>query len=331
MSIDGRVLARARERKRDLRADHEKDLTMLRHEIYRRLPRVREIDGKLRALMPEVIAIALKKGLNPEQELKRVMNESLGLQEERERLMRGVGLDPACLDAHYICEDCRDSGFRGAEICHCLMELYREEARRELSVLLKLGDETFENFNLGYYPLTPEKSGIVPREHMAKVLETARGYAEHFEVLPLNFLFQGGPGLGKTYLSACIARVVSESGHSVVYDTVVAMMNAFEIVQFSRNSERATEAESDVRRYLECDLLILDDLGTETSSSFTNSALYTLLNTRLANKRRTIISTNLDDKELKRRYSQQILSRLQGEYTVLRFFGRDIRRLTRDA
>lgn len=140
-----------------------------------------------------------------------------------------------------------------------------------------------------------------------------------------NLLFTGMPGLGKTFLSACIAREVAAKGFSVAYDTAVTLLSAFEQEKFSRSAEEQADAASRVRQLKGCDLLILDDLGTELSSAFTQSALYTLLDGRIRSGRSTIISTNLDRDAIRERYGAALSSRLEGEYQYLRFIGKDIR------
>ena len=139
-----------------------------------------------------------------------------------------------------------------------------------------------------------------------------------------------GPGLGKTFLSACIARVVAERGFSVAYESASAALGAFEAQRFSRDTAEGESAASRVREYLGCDLMILDDLGTEMVTSFSVSALYQLVNTRLGAGRQTIISTNAGFDELARKYGPQIMSRLEGEYLLLPFSGRDIRLLRKE-
>ena len=162
---------------------------------------------------------------------------------------------------------------------------------------------------------------------MAVVFAGCRKFADRFPDVSSNLLLRGGTGLGKTYLSACIARVVAEKGYSVCYDSASTALEAFERQKFSRNPEEAEAASVRVKRMLSCDLMILDDLGTEMVTPMSVSALYTLINTRLNEHRRTIISTNCSDEELSRRYTPQICSRIQGEFLELPFYGTDIRRL----
>ena len=195
---------------------------------------------------------------------------------------------------------------------------------RSLGTLLQHGDESFERFDLNYYDAAPA-GGVSPRETMTMVFEACRKFADNFPAVSANLLFQGGTGLGKTYLSACIARVVAGKGFSVCYDSAAAALEAFEVQKFSRDQEAGEAASARVRRMLGCDLMILDDLGTEMISSISLSALYTLLNTRLVNGKKIIIITNCSDEELLKKYTPQICSRIKGEFLRLPFVGRDIR------
>ena len=214
-------------------------------------------------------------------------------------------------------------------MCRCLKKLCTEEQIKELSKLLDLGEQSFDSFRMDYYSQTPWPGrGNSPRQNMELVYEVCLSYAQKFGKFAIKNLFlSGAPGLGKTFLSACIARTVSENGFSVVYDTAGNVFAQFEMKKFQRDSSDGREARDETRRYLNCDLLILDDLGSELTTQLTQSALYELINTRLVAGRRTVISSNLSMEEAARRYSPQIASRLEGEYHVLHFFGDDIRLL----
>ena len=208
-------------------------------------------------------------------------------------------------------------------------EVMEQEQIRELSKLLDLGEQSFDSFSLDYYsPLPWPGESLSPRENMEFIFDVCSSYARKFGRFYFRNLFlTGAPGLGKTFLSACIARTVSESGFSVVYDTAVNIFTRFEEQKFARDRLEAGEAKDETRRYLGCDLLILDDLGSELSTPFVQSALYTLINTRLTADKRTVISSNLTMDQVRARYTPQIASRLEGEYRVLPFYGEDIRLL----
>ena len=210
-----------------------------------------------------------------------------------------------------------------AGMCFCLLRLYEEEKAKALTTALRAGEESFADFRLDYY------RGEA-RECMELTLAAARAYAEGFGPDSTNLLLQGGTGLGKTFLSRCIARTVAAKGCSVVYETAQEAFAAFEEQKFSRDAETYAAATEKVKRIMQCELLILDDLGTELTTSFTQSALYYIVNSRLTAHRKTVISTNLGDEELAERYLPQIISRLNGEYETLVFMGEDIRAIRKE-
>ena len=330
MALDGKLLGRAMDRLEELNKRDERERNRLQLKVYERLPRVAQIDRIIAQSFAEAAFAALDSGsANPEEALRSIALENLKLQAERAELMTEAGFAPDCLDEKPRCEKCSDRGFYGTRPCACLMELYKEEQRLELSQLLKLGEETFDSFNLDYYDDRPGKNGTSPRENMEVIYEICLQYDRRFGMEMDNLFMTGGPGLGKTFLSTCIAKVVSESGFSVVYDTAVNVFARFEEERFSRAYTDMEALRADLDRYMNCDLLILDDLGTEMTTSFTISALYDLVNTRLRTGKKTIINSNLGIDDIRRRYSVQIASRLQGEYTVLSFVGRDIRQIKR--
>ena len=298
-----------------------------RARIYRELPRVAEIDRMLRRTMAQVIAAALRKGADPGPAVERIRRENQTLQQERADLLSGHGYPPDAMDDKPLCAKCGDTGWAGAEMCTCLKALCTREQIQELSHLLDFGEQSFDRFDLSFYSseVWPQL-GRSPRESMEKVYKICRDYAQNFGRYYFDNLFlSGDTGLGKTFLSACIARTVSENGFSVVYDTAGDIFAQFERQKFARDEEETRAARAGTRRYLGCDLLILDDLGSEMTTPFVQSALYQLVNTRLTRGKRTVISSNLTMDDVKRRYTPQIASRLEGEYRVLPFVGEDIR------
>ena len=322
--MEGRILAKARQRLEEQREQNRRTEFHRRDEIFAAVPEIRDIDARLRAIIPELVGLALgERGRTAEE----MTEESLLLQARRADLLRSRGYPENYLDEIFTCPRCRDTGYReNGKICECLSALYKQEQTRELSPLLKNGGETFENFRLDYYADLPLREGEPsPRSQMERVYQYCRSYAEKFDGRAVNLLFSGAPGLGKTFLSASIARVVAGKGYSVAYDTSSELLSAFEREKFSRDEEEQADAASRVRQLKGCDLLILDDLGTEMSTAFTQSALYSLLDGRLRAGKSTVISTNLDREAISERYGPQLSSRLSGEYLWLNFLGRDIR------
>ena len=329
MNYDGKLLARARDAlykmKADNAAEHQRRVSL----VHSRVPEIDSIDRRMQTQMRELVGLAISRGEDISARLAALENENLALQARRAELLVDNGYPMDYLDEIYSCPKCRDSGYINGEVCSCLKKLYNRELTSELSVLLQDGSETFENFDLGLYDAAAA-AGDSPREVMSQVFDICRDYALSFSANSPNLLFQGGTGLGKTYLSACIARAAAEKGFSVCYDTASSALEHFENRKFSRDPETADAAAVRVRRMLSCDLMILDDLGTEMTTPMSLSALYSLINTRLCDRLPTIISTNLTDDELSRRYTSQINSRLDGEYYKLGFSGRDIRLIKKE-
>ena len=306
MSFDPNVLHRATKRLAQRRAQREANQDAIRAEIHQKLPRTAQIDQQLRRTIAGIIAASLREGDDP--------------------------VPANALDDRPFCPKCNDSGWMGTQMCSCLRALCTEEQIKELSKLLDLGEQSFDSFSLDYYSDQPWPGETEsPRARMEFIRDICYGYASRFPKFAYpNLFFTGAPGLGKTFLSACIARMVSEKGFSVVYDTAVNIFSKFEDQKFSRDEEGVRDARDETRRYLGCDLLILDDLGSEMTTPLVQASLYTLVNSRLAAGRRTVISSNLSMDDVRRRYSAQTASRLEGEYHVLPFFGADIRLLKKE-
>ena len=328
MGYDANVLRRATQRLEQGRRERRERVEGLRRDAYARQPKLERLDRQLQQTMAQLVAAALRQGEDPARAVREVRERNLAIQQERAVLLGALGLPEDALDDKPACPLCGDTGWQGAKMCRCLRELCAREQIAELSKLLDLGEQSFDTFRMDYYSQTPWPGGTSPRENMELVYEVCLNYAQKFGRFPIRNLFlTGAPGLGKTFLSACIARTVSEKGHSVVYDTAGNIFAQFEVRKFQRDSADGQEARDETRRYLNCDLLILDDLGSELVTQFTQSALYELVNSRLVGEKHTVISTNLSLEEAARRYPPQIASRLEGEYHALHFFGDDIRLL----
>lgn len=323
MAYEAQVIRRATERLEQRRREHRQEQHRRRDELYAAYPRLKEIDLQLRRMVAEAASAAFLQGQDPGPRIRVLRESNLELQEERRAILLSAGYTEDVLEDAPLCPRCDDRGWQGAEMCTCLRALCAEEQAKLLSSLLPLRDASFETFSLERYSAAPWPGmDQSPQENMELVRDTAWNYARKFPRFALkNLLLSGGTGLGKTFLSACIARMVAENGFSVVYDTAVRVFSAFEEEKFARD-ETAREA---TRRYLGCDLLIVDDLGSEMTTAFVQSALYTVINDRLTAGKHTVVSTNLSTGEIMARYSPQIASRLLGEYETLLFYGHDIR------
>ena len=328
MAYDPNVLRRATEELESRRREHQLNRARLRTDVYRRQPRLEQLDRQLQGTMAQLMAAALRQGGSAREAVQAIKQDNLSIQKEREELLAQMGLSADALEDTPMCPECSDSGWKGVQMCTCLKKIYAAEQIAELSKLLDLGNQSFETFRLDYYSARyREGEGESPRDCMTRVKQICQAYAQNFGKFAIRNLFLfGQPGLGKTFLSACIARTVSEQGRSVVYDTAGNIFAQFEDRKFQRFGD-SQDARDETRRYLNCDLLILDDLGSELTTQFTQTALYELINTRLVAGRHTVISSNLSPAEVAQRYSPQIASRLYGEYHHLRFCGEDVRLL----
>ena len=320
MAYSAEVLKRARARLAEARADRESENRRHLEEAYLQVPRLREIDKQLRVTMAMAAQAVFASGGDVPEAMNAAKEKNLSLQLERRELI-AANFEEGYLDEAPICDRCGGTGYMGSAMCECLAELCRQEQKKELT-FLSAGQERFDQFRLDYYPdRTDPKLGVNIRSLMEKTFQTCKRYAYSFSDKSPNLLFSGDTGLGKTFLSACIARTVADSGHSVVYESAGHLFAKLERAKF----EGSEEARQEAAKYTACDLLIVDDLGTEMPGQFITAALYTLINDRLLERRPTIISTNLTVEDLSRRYSSQIVSRLRGSYMRVPFLGDDIR------
>lgn len=330
MSQDPKIMSAALSRFQADRDARRNALEARHREVYRRAPRVEMIDRELTGTAARVIAAAFQQGGDPDAALKDLEKRNLALQRERSELLVGAGFPYDYIDETPQCPICSDRGWRKDDTpCRCLMAYYTREQNRRLSKILDLGNQSFDTFSFDWYSPEPWGNYCSPLENMESIREICGNYAHTFGPRSGNLLFTGAPGLGKTFLSACIAREVSDHGFSVVYDTAAHIFQQFESGKFGRENPYEEDPDREINRYLNCDLLIMDDLGTEMLTSFVQATFYRIVNDRLINRKKTLLSTNLDTRDLAARYGEAAASRIQGEYQILRFFGEDIRILKR--
>jgi len=320
MAYSAEIVKRARARLAQAKEDRESENRQHLAQAYARVPRIREIDMELRRTMAQAAQAAFLQGSDGRELLEKARLENLELQQERAILAK-ENFEEGFLDDSPICENCGGSGYVGTNMCECLLELCRQEQKKEITILSG-GKESFAQFRLDYYPdrIDP-KYGASPRTIMERNFQYVRRYALTFSPASDNLLFVGGTGLGKTFLAACVARAVADRGYSVVYETASHLFSKLEQAKFSPNEDNRREAE----KLTACDLLIIDDLGTEMPGQFTTAALYSLLNDRLLDGKPMLITTNLNKDEMTRRYSPQIASRIYGGFIGKSFVGEDIR------
>ena len=284
------------------------------------IPELETIQRKLAQIGLEISKVFLYSA-DKEADMNALMQQSLALQDEKKALLEKHGYSEEELFARYTCPYCKDTGYIGQRRCKCHNEILIDIERKKLSEIAPLDDCTFESFDINYYPEEAQDNGVSPRLKADKIKQSCIKYATNFSRGSKSIMFMGGTGLGKTHLSLAIANVVLNKGFSVVYGTAQNILGDLQNENFGR-TENLRYYE---RGVLGCDLLIIDDLGTEFRSQYTVAALQNIINTRLSAKRPTIISTNYTFDELEDKYDQRITSRITGEYTQLILVGNDIR------
>lgn len=286
-------------------------------EFFRSCPEAEEIKNAI-AANASGAARAVLRGGDVQTEMKKLRERADRLNAEYDRLLSAAGLTRADITPRYACPDCRDTGFIDGRMCSCLKQLQRSIAYEKLSMSVPLEKSTFAAFSLDYY-----KDDELAYSQMQNILRACKNYAEKFRADSPSLLFRGGTGLGKTHLSLAIAGEVLEKGFGVIYGSAQSFAVALEKERFDRRDE--DEPSDTHSQLLSCDLLILDDLGTEFPSAYVNAALYDIINSRMLSGKPTIISTNLSMKELANRYSERFASRITGFYGMMEFLGNDVR------
>ena len=291
------------------RAEAEAKADKRTRELHRDLPALEELDRQLAACGPALVKVMMSKD---RQALEKLEAENLSLQEKRRKLLTENGYRPDEDEPPYTCPACRDSGYMGQKLCDCVRKRLAVDLYTSTGLGKGLLGKTFDNFSLHYYIGED-------RQHMETVLSICRSYAEKFDENAKPLLFLGKTGLGKTHLSAAIAMTVAKKGYDVLYETAQKLFDRYEASRFGRDNSGMTE------RYESCDLLLIDDLGTECASQYTSATFFNLINTRLLNGRPILINTNLNRPQLEKAYGERVLSRLLGDFRVLRFVGTDVR------
>lgn len=290
-----------------------------KEEISKNLPEYLKLKKEQMDILGEYISkIGHKDGADKESIKERLVNND----KKRKELLSANGYPEDYLDDIYACSECKDTGYILNKKCICLENLLIKTAFSKSNLNNALVKQNFDNFDINLFSDT--KTGdISPRENMIKILKYSKEFIDNFDKSDTkSLLFTGSTGVGKTYLSSCIAKAVIENGNSVLYET------ASKVVEILENNKFKNQYDTDYSGYnalYDVDLLIIDDLGTEFKTSYTLSAIYELINTRLINGKKIIISTNMSIKELKENYSERLSSRFIGEFLILEFIGKDLR------
>lgn len=302
-----------------IRTDENRKLMKRREEIKNKYPEILELDTTIQKLCLNLSMAALR-GITDQNELNNIKEEITDLRAKKYEMLVSHGYNPDYLNLHYNCPKCKDTGFIGIEKCSCfkskLIKLYYKDSDLEEAVKTN----NFKNFNINLYPnhkLNDER--YTPRKNIEDILEYITGeYLPNFKNSNTNLLFYGNSGTGKTFLSWCIAKELLDKGFLVVYKTSDDLLRALKDIKFNNY----TDLEN---LLINCDLLIIDDLGSEQITDFSSTELFTLINKKILKNKKMLISTNLSLPLISKRYSERISSRIIGEFKLFKFFAEDIR------
>lgn len=303
-----------------LRAENERIRDNRVAQVYMSVPEIELIDKKINEIGRNTLNEILN---NPDKEgIKEEMHSRFEILKQRKRELIKENEIPVDYDKiQYRCDICKDTGYvEGRGLCSCFNQkiidhMYKQSKMNEL-----LKTQNFDNFSLEYYSKKPYKDfKNTPYENMEKIRNFCKNYADDFDNMKKSLYFYGDTGLGKTFLSSCIAKELIDKGKTVLYIRAAKLFKIFEDEKFGRLSE-------DTESIYNCDMLIIDDLGTEYDSKFNISHLFELINERGMSNKKMIINTNLNFSGMEKKYTKRVTSRLTEDFQMLYFYGEDIRR-----
>lgn len=292
-------------------------------EVHNEIPELQDIEDSISSLSVQQARKLLEGSETALAELKEQIHQ---LSSRKAQLLEEHGFPDDYMDPVYTCPDCRDTGFIDNRKCHCFVQASLNLLYSQSELQEALEEENFNTFRLDYYSddLTDSVTGLTAYQAITRAVEESKDFIRKFDYEYQNLLFYGSTGIGKTFLTHCIAKELLEASHSVLYFSSAQLFDALADTVFSK-SENAMNTLKD--NIYNCDLLIIDDLGTEVVNTFVASQLFTCLDERDKHKKSTIISTNLSLHAIRDVYSERIFSRLSSKYKIIKLFGDDIRLL----
>lgn len=301
---------------------NKKELDQRIQEVYDKVPQIRELESGVGTI---AVTKARRMLEGDKQALTRLKEELKDIEEQRALLLAAGGFPKDYLEMRYQCPDCNDTGYIDNKKCHCFKQAVIDELYTQSNLKEILTRENFDTFSYDYF----DRERVIPKEgvslyaYMQKVVARCWSFIDSFDRTQENLLFTGTTGVGKTFLTNCIANELIRRAQSVIYLSASELFDIFSKNKFDYDNDEET---GDMYRYiLECDLLIIDDLGTELTNSFTTSQLFYCINERLLRKKSVIISTNLSLNMLRDIYSERVTSRIVSNYEILPLYGDDIR------
>ena len=299
----------------DQRLANMRALNARTQEVYDRFPEIKQIDGQISDLAEKFASSFTTEGIMTFEEYRRKLAD---LRMEKEALMKCYHISPETLQMQYRCPDCQDTGYIDNEKCHCFRQRIIDEMYQQSNLREILKEENFSTLSYKYY----DQENL---EKMKVAVETCKKFTENFDKGCENILLCGTVGIGKTFLSNCIAKEILDQGHSVLYLSAFQLFDLMAKNSFSGNAPKEDSVTKQYPHIFDSDLLIIDDLGTELANSFTMAGFFLVINERLLRKKSTLISTNLSPEKILTTYTERTASRIISNYTMLKLSGSDIR------
>ncbi len=324
MAYDADLLREIEMDYEEIRQKNAIDLEKRKRVVFAKIPRLEEIDYEIKSLGLKLYKIALS-GENVTPQISNLRKEQKKLLEIKKSLLSENGYPEDELSERYTCKLCRDTGSVESKPCQCFKKKLVEKAYEQSNLSALLSHQSFDTFDMSLYcEEIDSEYGVSPKAHMERIVQVCKDFVKNFDEKNTNLLFWGEPGLGKTFLSTCIAKELILTNHSVIYETAYKTFSMLEELKFKKN-DNEEKLRFKIDKLYSCDLLILDDLGSEFSTQYTTASLFDIINSRLISGKKTVINTNLSISELEKKYGERVVSRLYGHYQVLKFIGSDIR------
>ncbi len=309
----------------DKQLDNNHELNLRVKNAYTKIPELKEIDDSIIGIAMKSAKLLLADTDN-DSSLNTLKKAAESAKLRRKTLLREYGFPEDYLELQFKCKDCMDTGYISTDRCHCFKQSIVNVLYSQSNIKSAVAKENFANFSLDYYPdnYLDESTGLTPRQNIEKVLDQSKAFIQNFSTSFQNLLIYGNTGVGKTFLTNCIAKELLDSSYTVIYLTAFQLFDILEKNKFRKDGE-SEEIQNQFNFILDCDLLIIDDLGTELTNSFINTQLYLCINERYLREKSTIISTNLSLDNINAKYSERIFSRIISNYSLLKIVGDDIR------
>lgn len=324
MAYDREILQEIEMEYETQRMKNEQDLKRRQNAVFAQVPELEAVDAEIKSLGLKLYKIALS-GDDVKAQIADLRNGQKSLLEKKKALLSANGYPEDELSERFMCPDCHDTGAIGTKSCECFKRKLIEKAYEQSNLSAQLTNQSFDTFDMSLYSEEVDSYyGISPKKHMEGILASCKSFVQNFGATDENLLFWGEPGLGKTFLSTCIAKELIAKQYSVIYETAYKTFSMLEELKFKK-SDNEEKLKFKVEKLYSCDLLILDDLGSEFTTQYTTASLFDIINSRLISGKKTLINTNLSMAELEKKYGERVVSRLFGHFRVLQFIGSDIR------